>query len=481
MDSARVPRSLGRVASALALFAIVLLLSLVPTSASGQAQGCVPDTETGCINGTIRTADGEPAQGITITADGPGGEQSAETNERGQWSIAVTEAGDYTVQLDEDTLPEGETLAAPDNNPQTVAVNLRSTRPAPFILGPPSSSPDSTPDAQETTEDAGDEGGDDGGAPGTEDQDPAADDEVGVAPEVAGASGSNRIIQYVASGIIFGLILAMASVGLSLIYGTTGLSNFSHGDLVTLGGVTAYIGVQWLGFSLWQAGIIAVAVGALMGYVQNTVLWAPLRRRGVGITQQMIVTIGLSMALQYTFLLTAGDYPLRIIQTNPRIFNIGPIRMTEYTLASVIIAIIVLSLVTYVLLFTRIGRATRAVSDNPALAAASGIKVESVVRMVWITGASLAALGGTMMGLYLNSTRWNMGAVLLLLMFAAVTLGGLGAAMGAIAGSFVIGLVVEMSPLILPNDLRYASALVILILVLLIRPQGILGRAERVG
>jgi len=155
--------------------------------------------------------------------------------------------------------------------------------------------------------------------------------------------------------------------------------------------------------------------------------------------------------------------------------------VTDKSIVSVIIAVVALGAVAFFLLATRIGRATRAVSDNPALAAASGIAVERIVRIVWTLGAGLAALCGVLLGLYFNATAWNMGAAILLLMFAAVTLGGLGTAFGALAGSIVIGIVSEMSSLVIPSDLRYAGALVILILVLLFRPQGILGRAERIG
>mgnify|MGYP003780940343 CR=1 FL=1 len=116
-----------------------------------------------------------------------------------------------------------------------------------------------------------------------------------------------------------------------------------------------------------------------------------------------------------------------------------------------------------------------------ALASASGIGVEQIIRLVWTLGAGLAALGGVLIALYFNSTSWNMGGTILLLMFAAVTLGGLGTAYGALAGSIVIGLVAEMSSLLIPSDMRYAGALLILIFVLLVRPQGILGRAERIG
>ena len=165
----------------------------------------------------------------------------------------------------------------------------------------------------------------------------------------------------------------------------------------------------------------------------------------------------------------------------PDVVTMGPVTLTRMTIVSVVIAVITLAAVSYFLLATRVGRATRAVSDSPALAAASGISVEKIVRIVWTLGAGLAGLGGVLMGLYLNATSWNMGGAMLLLMFSAVTLGGLGAAFGALAGSLVIGLVVEMSSLVIPNDMRYAGALLILILVLLFRPQGILGRAERIG
>ena len=147
------------------------------------------------------------------------------------------------------------------------------------------------------------------------------------------------------------------------------------------------------------------------------------------------------------------------------------------------VSVVVIALVGYVLLRTRIGRATRAVSDNPALAAASGIDVDRVIRLVWTASAGLAGLAGVLYALAVsNGIRWDSGMQILLLLFAAVTLGGLGTAFGALVGSLVIGLVVELAgPLGAPGDLKYAVALGMLILLLLVRPQGLLGRAERVG
>ncbi|TKR23687.1 branched-chain amino acid ABC transporter permease [Cellulomonas hominis] len=463
-------RSTAGALAALGVLLLSLLLLLAdPGTARAASAGCVADAATGCINGTIRTADQQPAVGVVLDVDGPGGASSATTDADGRWTVAVTAAGEYTVTLDVATLPAGETLRDPAGNPRTVTVALGSSTGALFPLGDPP---------------AGVSGGsDDATEPEPGSTAPAADGEVG-APAGSSDSGSfswGRLAQQASSGLVFGVLLALASVGLSLIYGTTGLSNFAHGEQVTLGAIVAYLGVQSLGLPLLVAGVLAVLVGAASGWLQDAGIWHPLRRRRVGTTQQMIVTIGLSMALQYTYQFFFGGGALRIVTTTPTMVTLGPVRISATSLWSLLIAAVVLAGVAYFLLGTRVGRATRAVSDNPALAAASGITVDRIVRLVWVLGAALAALGGVLMGLYLNATSWNMGGALLLLMFAAVTLGGLGQAFGALAGSIVIGLVVEMSNLVIPSDMRYAGALLILILVLLLRPQGILGRAERIG
>ncbi|TRW46185.1 branched-chain amino acid ABC transporter permease [Georgenia yuyongxinii] len=461
------------------------LLTVAPTpwtphAAAATAEACVPDAATGCLGGTIRTADGEPAVGVVLRVTGEGATVEATTDATGRWTAAVTAAGEYAVEVDPATLPAGETLRDPANNPRTVVAELGSSAGTLFPLGAPTGG-GATPSPSGPTETGSGDAGEGGGAePGTAE----GGGDVAVSAETAAAAGAStagRVAQLVVSGLIFGLLFALASVGLSLLYGTTGLSNFAHGEQVTLGALLAYFFAQTLGMPLAVAGALAVLIGLISGYLQDRGIWAPLRRRGVGLVQQLIVTIGLSLALQYTFNLFAGGGVLRIVTSNPEIIEIGPVRLTIQSLVSVIIAIVVLGGIGYALTSTRIGRATRAVSDNPALAAASGINVDRIVRMVWTAGAGLAALGGVLLGLYFSATRWNMGTALLLLMFAAVTLGGLGTAFGALVGSLVIGLVVELSTLFIPSDMRYAAAMAILVLVLLVRPQGILGRSQRVG
>ena len=145
------------------------------------------------------------------------------------------------------------------------------------------------------------------------------------------------------------------------------------------------------------------------------------------------------------------------------------------------ISIVVLVAVAYWLLRTRTGKATRAISDNPSLAAASGIDVDHVIRLLWILGAALAGLSGILWAYFRPGIKWDMGWQILLLIFAAIVLGGLGTAFGALVGSIIVGLLVEVSTLWFPSDLKYVAPLTILIIVLLFRPQGILGRKERIG
>ncbi|MCU1432763.1 MAG: inner-rane translocator [Actinotalea sp.] len=430
---------------------------------------CAPSPENGCLSGTIRTSAGEPAVGVELEIAGASQTLSAVTGPDGRWAVSIPEAGQYTITLDEETLPEGETLRDPTQNPRTVTVELGASGAALFPLGEPTS--------------GGGGGGTDGGstqAPGTGGGEPGVDT---AAPGSSSGGGVNwgRVAQQTLAGLVFGTLLALASVGLSLIFGTTGLSNFAHGEQVTLGAILAYVFTQLVGLPLVVSGTLAVIIAAASGYLQDAGIWAPLRRMRVGMTQQLIVTIGLAITLQYIYQFFLGGSSLRIVLSNPSTVNIGPVFITQQSIISVGIAVVVLGAVSYFLLATRVGRATRAVSDNPALASASGIGVDRIIRLVWTLGAGLAGLGGVLMGLYLNATAWNMGSGLLLLMFAAVTLGGLGTAFGALVGSLVIGLVVELSNLFIPSDMRYAGALVILILVLLLRPQGILGRAERIG
>lgn len=435
----------------LLLAAILTALVLVPASAAHaettsdvvvQDEACVASGTIGCLAGTLAAA----GEGVTVRAAGPAGSFETETTEGGRWSIAVDQPGDYEITVDADTLPDGVTLRSEEPQVRTVALGANTS----VLIGL-----DGSVDA-------------DGDSSGTGESTTTGFD-------------WNRLAQQSASGLRLGLLLALAAVGLSLIYGTTGISNFAHGELVTLGGLLAYVFANLMGLNLWVAGVIVVVLCGLFGYAQDLVIWKPLRRRGLSLTQLMIVTIGMSLALQYTYQFFIGASTVRIVKANPVPVQLGPITLSVDSLVSMGIAVVVLIAVGLFLLRTRVGRATRAVSDNPSLAAASGINVDGVIRLIWTASAALAGLAGILLGLVLNGINWMTGMQLLLLLFSAVTLGGLGTAFGALVGALIIGMTVELTNIWLPGDFKYATALLLLILLLLVRPQGLFGRKERVG
>ncbi|MGN6743376.1 MAG: ABC transporter permease subunit, partial [Amnibacterium sp.] len=409
---------------------------VVPASASG-----VVDDSTGCVRGTLKDDNDNPVKGVELTLAGASGASaSAVTNADGVYGFKVTKAGAYTIALNTATLPKGVKAAAPK---RTIQVVLGQLQPAAFALS---------------------------GAP---------KGSKAVSPTGGGGGLLAQIWEQIGTGLLLGLLLALASIGLSLIYGTTGLSNFAHAEQVTLGGLLAYEFATVLHWPFLLACIVTVPICAATGYAQDRLIWGPLRRRGLGLTQLMVVTIGLSLALEYLYQFTVGAEVHQV--TNQIQLNTGPLGITPNAYLSMGIAIVVLVVVGLVLQRTRIGRATRAVSDNRALAAASGIDVDRIIRLVWTVSMGLAGLAGILYALVYGGVSWSTGQALLLLIFSAVTLGGLGTAFGALVGSLVIGLVVQLSSIVLSSDLRYASALLILILVLIFRPQGILGRRERVG
>lgn len=300
-------------------------------------------------------------------------------------------------------------------------------------------------------------------------------------PAESGASLFDRIAQRLVDGIRLGLIIAICSVGLSLIFGTTGLTNFAHGEMVTFGGLIAFWFNVLLGIPLLIAAPLVIALGGVLGLAMNGIIFAKLRKRGIGLISQLVVSVGLSIMLRNMYLYQFGgrtrpldDFSLQVAK------SFGPVSITMRDLTTAIISLVVLLGVAAFLQRSRTGKAIRAVSDNPSLASSTGIDTQKIIRVVWFAGGALAAMGGVFRGLD-EQVGFEMGSGLIFLMFAGITLGGLGSAYGALIGGFFVGLLVELASLVVPAELKNAPALLILIIVLVVRPQGILGRKQRVG
>jgi len=401
------------------------------------------------IRGFLRN-EGAPVEGVTITVSDDDGEVgTVETAADGSWQIPVPGPGEYEVVLDADTLPSD--LPGVVTDTVTTTVNALQDKAVLFRLGEPGS-------------DTGGEG----------------DTTTVPAEGSADTAQPSQIWQLVASGLRFGLILGLAALGLSLIFGTMGLTNFAHGELVTFGAIVAWF-LNDAGLPVIAAGALAVAISGGFGWAQDVGFWRPLRRRGSGLIAMMIISIGVGLVLRYLYLyFFAGQrrsYDQFVVQ---RAIDFGPFGYAPRDLWIMGISLAALALVTTALIRTRIGKATRAVSDNPALASASGIDVDRVITSVWIVGTALAGLAGVLFGL-IQQVDYLIGFRVLLLVFAAVVLGGLGTAWGAMVGALIVGVFVEVSTLLIPSELKYAGVLGVLIVILLVRPQGILGRRERIG
>jgi branched-chain amino acid transport system permease protein len=433
----------SRLGSVLILLAVALLWPTVGSAVGGDEPE-TPTTTTGAAGvqayeGTLTEA-GEPVEDVTIRVETLEGEEvgAVESGADGRWNVPITVPGRYRVTIDTETLPDGVDLT--DADATTFETDVFPGRPTVVLFA------------------------------------------LGEAVGTGGPNDLERLAQSTTNGLKFGLIIAMAAIGLSLIFATTGLINFAHGELVTLGAVIAWFlnarGPRW---PLVIAGLLSVAICGLFGGVLERTVWRPLRVRQVGLFQLFVITIGLSLIIRHVLLIWFGgqrrgylDYR---IQTQ---WELGPVSITPRDLAIMALSALILVGVATILQRTRMGKATRAVADNVDLSEASGIDVQRVILVVWIAGAALAAIGGIFLGA-IESVDWQMGTRLLLLMFAAVILGGLGTAYGAMVGGIIVGLVTEISTIWAPSALKLVFALGAMVLALLIRPQGILGRAERIG
>lgn len=410
--------------------ALLVLLVVGAIAAPAFAQ----DSEV--IRGQL-SADDEAVSGVEIDVSLNG--ESVGTgvsDEDGEWSVELPGPDTYDVTINVDTLPGGVELRNPERTTLEIRVSQGATATALFALGE---------------------------------------------REEVGSILFQRISQNLVNGIKFGLIIAMTAIGLSLIFGTTGLINFAHGDLVSAGAFIAFFINAVLGVHLIIAAVIAVIVGAGLSAGIDRGIFRPLRQRKVGLISMLVVSIGLAFVIRHIILFQFGgsrrpyrDYAL---QTG---IQMGPIRLAPAEIWVMGLSVLILVLVALMLTKTRLGKGMRAVADNRDLAESSGINVERVILSVWIMGGALTTAGGVFLGM-IESVDYLMGFRLLLLMFAGVILGGLGTAYGALLGSLLVGIVSEVSTVWFSSQIKEVWALGVLIIILLVRPQGLLGRKERIG
>lgn len=277
--------------------------------------------------------------------------------------------------------------------------------------------------------------------------------------------------QLIFNGIAVGSIIALAAVGLTLTLGILRLSNFAHGDFMTLGAYLTWLG-NINGINIWLAMILG-AIGTIAAMlIAEQLLWKPMRTKRATSTTLIIISIGLALFIRNGILFIWGGsnqrYDLPLVEA----IDVGGVKMAYDRVIVIVLTIVAIIALHFILQNTKIGKAMRAVADSIDLARVSGINVEQVVLFTWVITAILTAFGGAMYGL-ITALRPNMGWFLLLPMFAAVILGGIGNPYGAIAGGLVIGLAQELSVPWLGSEYKLGVALLIMVVILLVRPQGL--------
>lgn len=291
--------------------------------------------------------------------------------------------------------------------------------------------------------------------------------------------------QLVVNGLVTGSVFAIAAVGVSLVYGVLRLVNFAYGDVMALGAYAGYVANVTLGLPMVVAAAAAMAAAALFSVALDVVLWRPLRARRAGFMSLFLASIGVALVLRQAILLAAGPQS-RAFDVDPfKVYVLGSVRLSLAQVATIAAASISIAVIGLFLARSSAGRVMRAMADDRSLAAVSGIDVNRVIVWTWVISGVTAGLAGVLAALVQSTFDPNFGFQLLLPVFAAVVLGGIGSAYGALVGGLVLGLATELStwegfaggvdPVYKP-----VVAFAVLIAALMVRPQGLFGRASTI-
>jgi len=302
---------------------------------------------------------------------------------------------------------------------------------------------------------------------------------VGLALTVA--YGLHDVAQRGVNGLVTGTYFALGAVGLTLVYGTLKLVNFAHGDLLTFGAYIAFLVNVTLGLPVVAAALLAVVATALLGVLSERAMWRPMRARGAGLLQLMLMTLGLAFVIRYGIQLAWGTQPRRLDVDVTASVSVLGLRIGRTELIVVLVGMATLVAVSAMLRATSLGRQMRALADSMALAEVTGIDSDRVVVATWLFAAGLAGLAGVLYTAAIGSMTPNLGFFLLLSLFSAVILGGIGNAYGALAGGLLLGIAQEWSTLVIDPRWKVAVGFAILVIVLIMRPQGLFGRKERIA
>ena len=287
-----------------------------------------------------------------------------------------------------------------------------------------------------------------------------------------------EIIQQLVNGISLGSIYALIALGYTMVYGIIKLINFAHGDIYMIGAFTGFFAISALQLPFLPALGIAMVVAALLGVVIERLAYRPLRNSTR--IAALITAIGISFLIQNTALLIWKPDPRAFPDVFPfRSYEIGGVYLDNRQLIILGVALLLMVVLHYVVHYTRIGMAMRAVALDDDAARLMGIDVDRVISITFAIGSALAAAAGVLVGIYYNRIDPMMGMMPGLKAFVAAVLGGIGVIPGAMLGGLVMGIAEVMVVALAESTWKDAVAFAILIVILLVRPAGLLGRHVR--
>lgn len=275
-------------------------------------------------------------------------------------------------------------------------------------------------------------------------------------------------------GIVTASVLSLMSVGLSLQFGVTNFVNFAYGAYLSTGMFLTWTFSDKLHLPFLLSALLGTVVTGLVAVIINEILFEPFAKRRKSIFYMLIITFGLSLVLdnilQIFFGVGFDQFPIK----QSSAIHLGPFDFTKVQIMIVVVAVVAMVAIHLLLTKTSLGKKMRAMSDNNELAKISGIDTRSVTRWTWFISGSLAALGGVVLALNTVVFQTTTGDDMLFVIFAAVILGGIGRIYGAMLGALIIGLVTEVSVVVIPSAYKQDVAFLILVLMLLVRPQGLI-------
>jgi neutral amino acid transport system permease protein len=292
-----------------------------------------------------------------------------------------------------------------------------------------------------------------------------------------------ELLQLLANGVADGSIYALGALGATVLFGVLNIGNFAYGDYLTVGAFCTLAGQTVLGLPFAAAVLVGVLGALLLSIALDAALFSPLRRQGAGPGAILILSVGLALALRYTLYLAVGASPYSYNLSSNTALHLGSVRISTAALITIATTAALVPCIAFLFQRTKVGKSMRAVASNPDLAMVSGVDIGRVGTYTWALSGALAGIAGTLLGLLQGAFTPDMGWQSLFFIFAAVILGGIGSAYGALVAGFALGIVTSIAPWSgfaggLPIDYKPVLAFGAMIAVLLIRPQGVFGKAK---